>query len=103
MHQALITHWHGDHVNGIADLLRICPKATIYKHDPGEGQMGIEEGQVFTTDGATLKALHTPGHTMDHMAFVLEEEDAIFTGDSMLAALSIPSILLGVGLLVLTL
>lgn len=82
VHQALITHWHGDHVNGIPDLLRICPKATIYKHDPGEGQMGIEDGQVFATDGATLRAFHTPGHTMDHMAFVLEEEDAIFTGDS---------------------
>lgn len=82
MHQALITHWHGDHVNGIPDLLRICPQATIYKHDPGDGQRDIADGQVFKVDGATLTSFHTPGHTEDHMAFVLEEEDAIFTGDS---------------------
>lgn len=84
MHQALITHWHPDHVNGIPDLLKLCPQATIYKNEPGDGQKSIEDGQVFKTEGATLRALHTPGHTMDHMAFVLEEEDAIFTGDSKL-------------------
>lgn len=82
VHQALITHWHGDHVNGIPDLLRLCPHATIHKNDPADGQAGIADGQVFKVDGATLTSFHTPGHTLDHMAFVLEEEDAIFTGDS---------------------
>lgn len=84
MHQALITHWHPDHVNGIPDLLKLCPQVTIYKNQPGDGQKGIEDGQVFRVDGATLTAFHTPGHTVDHMAFVLEEEDAMFTGDSKL-------------------
>jgi ribonuclease/clavin/mitogillin len=82
VHQALITHWHGDHVNGIPDLLRLCPHATIHKNDPAGGQAGIADGQVFKVDGATLTSFHTPGHALDHMAFVLEEEDAIFTGDS---------------------
>jgi glyoxylase-like metal-dependent hydrolase (beta-lactamase superfamily II) len=39
---------------------------------------------VFKVEGATLKAYHSPGHTKDHMAFVLEEEDAMFTGDNVL-------------------
>lgn len=82
VHEALITHWHGDHVNGIPDLLKICPKATVYKREPETGEVDIEDGQIFRVDGATLRAMHTPGHTVDHMAFVLEEEDAIFTGDS---------------------
>lgn len=82
VHKALITHWHGDHVNGIPDLLKICPQATVYKHQPGEGQLDITDGQVFSVEGATLIAHHTPGHTVDHTVFVLEEEDAIFTGDS---------------------
>lgn len=83
VHQALITHWHGDHVNGLKDLRAICPQAQVFKHQPDDDdQTDIQDGQVFRVDGATLTASHTPGHTVDHMVFVLEEEDAIFTGDS---------------------
>lgn len=80
--KALITHWHHDHVKGIPDLLKICPKAKVYKHQPDEGQEDIKDGQVFQVEGATLRAVHTPGHTADHMVFIFEEENAIFTGDS---------------------
>ncbi|KAL8693172.1 MAG: hypothetical protein Q9218_001954 [Villophora microphyllina] len=81
---ALITHWHPDHVGGIDDLRVLCPDAKVYKHSPTRDQMEIENGQKFLVDGATLHAFHCPGHTKDHMAFVLEEEDAMFTGDNVL-------------------
>ena len=81
---ALISHWHPDHVGGIKDLLRLTPEASIFKNNPGAGQSTISDGQVFSTEGATLTATHTPGHTIDHMAFVLAEEDAMFTGDNVL-------------------
>ncbi|KAJ5606496.1 hypothetical protein N7510_009277 [Penicillium lagena] len=85
VHQALITHWHGDHVNGLKDLRAICPQVQVFKHQPDDDtQTDIQDGQVFCVDGATLTASHTPGHTVDHMVFVLEEEDAIFTGDNVL-------------------
>ena len=82
MQKALLTHWHPDHVGGISDLKRLCPQVIIHKNEPEHGQEVIEDGQVFSVEGATLKACHTPGHAFDHMAFVLEEEDAFFTGDS---------------------
>lgn len=82
--QVLLTHWHPDHVGGVKDLLSICPKAEIYKHQPAEGQKDIQDGQLFETEGATLRAFHCPGHTTDHMAFILKEEDAMFTGDNVL-------------------
>lgn len=94
--KALITHWHPDHVGGIAQLLEHAPGTAVYKHDPGDGDnshqspaaaadwLDIKDGQTFEVDGATLTAVHTPGHTTDHMAFVLREEDALFTGDNVL-------------------
>lgn len=84
VHEALVTHWHHDHVGGIPDLLKLCPEVTIYKHQPENGQVDIADGQIFKVEGATLRAAHTPGHTVDHMMLLLEEEDAIFTGDNVL-------------------
>lgn len=49
--------------------------------------MGIEnlkDGQEFAVEGATLRAVHTPGHSDDHIIFHLLEDNAIFSGDCIL-------------------
>lgn len=80
----LLTHWHGDHTGGIADLLAHNPNTQVHKHELGQGQRNIVNGQKFRTQGATLRAVLTPGHTTDHTCFVLEEANALFTGDNVL-------------------
>lgn len=82
--RTILTHWHRDHVGGVQDILSLNDKMPIHKNQPDQGQLDISEGQKFTTEGATLRALHCPGHTVDHMALILEEEDAMFTGDNIL-------------------
>lgn len=56
----------------------------IYKNSPEAGQQPIEDGDIFEVDGATIRAVHAPGHSHDHMCFILEEENAMFTGDNVL-------------------
>ncbi|KAJ9142484.1 putative Metallo-beta-lactamase domain protein [Pleurostoma richardsiae] len=82
----LLTHWHGDHIGGVPDLLRMYPdlSSSIYKHTPSKTQQPINDGQVFRVEGASVRAVHSPGHSHDHMCFVLEEEQAMFTGDNVL-------------------
>ncbi|KAH8791649.1 metallo-beta-lactamase superfamily protein [Hyaloscypha finlandica] len=82
--KAIITHWHHDHTGGIKHLLEHSPDAIIYKHQPSDGQQDIQDGQRFQVDGASLRAVFSPGHTQDHMSLVLEEEDALFSGDNVL-------------------
>ncbi|KAJ5245026.1 metallo-beta-lactamase domain protein [Penicillium chrysogenum] len=81
-----LTHWHGDHTGGVPDLIRMYPDLVdgIYKNSPEHGQNPIEDGQIFKVEGATIRAVHGPGHSEDHMCFVLEEENAMFTGDNVL-------------------
>jgi glyoxylase-like metal-dependent hydrolase (beta-lactamase superfamily II) len=81
-----LTHWHGDHTGGVPDLTRVYPhlSSATYKNSPAKGQLPIEDGQVFRVEGATIRAVHSPGHSHDHMCFILEEENAMFTGDNIL-------------------
>ncbi|KAI0150648.1 putative metallo-beta-lactamase domain protein [Xylariaceae sp. FL1272] len=81
---ALLTHWHHDHTQGVPQLRQLVPDATVYKYDPDHGEKSINDGHTFAVDGATLTAVHTPGHTTDHVVFVFREEDALFTGDNVL-------------------
>lgn len=82
----LLTHWHGDHTGGVPDLLRLYPhlEDAIYKNQPSKTQQPIEDGQIFQVEGATVRAVHAPGHSDDHMCFVVEEDDAMCTGDNIL-------------------
>ncbi|KAK4169877.1 putative beta-ketoacyl synthase domain-containing protein [Cladorrhinum sp. PSN259] len=80
----LLTHWHGDHTGGLDDLLLHDPDIPVYKNKPDPGQRPLQDGQIFYTEGATIRVVLTPGHSEDHACFILEEEKALFTGDAVL-------------------
>ena len=95
----LITHTHLDH-SPAAKLLKEHTGALTYgfgPHGSGRFEKGIkvEEGGDldFTPDvtvshgdqiqgaGWSFECLHTPGHTSNHICYVLREENALFPGD----------------------
>jgi endoribonuclease LACTB2 len=89
--RCLMTHGHGDHVGGVADVQRLCPGIPFHKHAwPGKDErvpvplQPIADGDVIRGPGYTLRAVHSPGHAPDHICFYLEEERALFTGDVIL-------------------
>lgn len=40
-----------------------------------------DDAVAASGDGWTLRAIHTPGHTSNHMCYLLDEHRALFTGD----------------------
>ncbi|KAI6661100.1 Beta-lactamase-like protein 2 [Oopsacas minuta] len=94
----LLTHWHRDHVGGLRDVFNIAkPTPLLHKfisNNTSEGDntflpdgasyQYVSDGDEFQVEGATLRVLHTPGHTDDHMSILLKEENSMFCGDSIL-------------------
>lgn len=77
----LLTHRHPDHAPGAARLAA-ATGAPVYAFRPDEGERPVRHDQLLEAGPVKVRAVHTPGHTSDHLAFVIE--DALFTGDAVL-------------------
>lgn len=44
----------------------------------------LEDGELLDIPGRAVRAVHTPGHTAGHLAFVDDEWDVVFLGDLLL-------------------
>lgn len=84
----LITHHHGDHVDGAARFAAQVG-APVRAFDPTLciDADALAAGEQFTAAGLPISVLHTPGHTADSLSFVVEHDEAgvhILTGDTIL-------------------
>ncbi len=96
----VITHHHGDHQGGVAELLAAHPTAPDGAPLPVIGPAGERIGgrTVAVREGDTvdvahpalrLKVLDVPGHTAGHVAYVAELAGAgpsVFCGDTLFAS-----------------
>jgi hydroxyacylglutathione hydrolase len=82
------THLHADFVSGSRELA--AHGATVLASASGGLRFphrGLDDGDEVHVDGLTLRALATPGHTPEHLAYLLLDGDrpvALFTGGSLL-------------------
>jgi glyoxylase-like metal-dependent hydrolase (beta-lactamase superfamily II) len=94
----LITHTHRDH-SPAAAAVKAATGAATYGFGPHaggrRGEAAVEEGgdwdfspDVTVSDGDTIvgagwrfEAVHTPGHTSNHLCFALPDRGILFSGD----------------------
>jgi glyoxylase-like metal-dependent hydrolase (beta-lactamase superfamily II) len=98
----LVTHTHADHAplarpfaaRTGATILAMRPPGDLVdaptRLDEEEDRRFLPDriltgGEVIAGDDWTLSALATPGHSSNHMAFALKEENALFCGDHVMA------------------
>lgn len=102
----VVTHTHRDH-SPAARALKAATGAPIVGCGPhrrarpladgepdameGSGDLAhrpdreLSDGEEIAGSGWTLRAVATPGHTANHLAFALPEENALFSGDHVMA------------------
>ena len=84
----LITHKHYDHTGGVEELINKHPNVQIFGPKNFEFKFKytiIKEGDMISILGTKVKLsiIETPGHTLDHIAFV--DKDHLFCGDTLFA------------------
>jgi glyoxylase-like metal-dependent hydrolase (beta-lactamase superfamily II) len=89
----LCTHAHDDHVR-VAPALREQVQAPILLHPADKPlwelthpdllwDVDIEDGQSIKVAGASVKVLHTPGHSPGAVCLYVHDLGAVFTGDTL--------------------
>jgi glyoxylase-like metal-dependent hydrolase (beta-lactamase superfamily II) len=73
-------HWAARERN--ADETTILDSSSDKDHQPDQA---MSEGDLLNGSGYTLKAIETPGHTMNHLCFAFDKENALFSGDHVMA------------------
>ena len=101
-----VSHTHADH-SPLARQLKEATGAKVYAEGPhrparplriGEinpldasadtdfvPDVSLADGEVVEGDGWSLRAIYTPGHTANHLAFALESTGILFSADHVMA------------------
>lgn len=84
------THFHADFVSGHIDLAKKTGATIVY--GPTTMSTGFEkrvasDGEIFNVGGITIKAIHTPGHTMESTCYLVSDEEGnehgLISGDTL--------------------
>ena len=90
------THIHADFMSGAQELKRRLSSAKVFCSHEGGARYGFDnekmkDGDTFEFGDTILTVKHTPGHTPEHVAFVVAEKRrpetpwGVFSGDSLFA------------------
>lgn len=102
------THIHADLVSGARELWARVESAKIFVSREGGARYGfahepIRDGDTFKLGDVLITVRHTPGHTPEHIAYLVAEKDhpdapwGVLTGDSLFVSSAGRPDLLGSG------
>ena len=104
MKALFLTHGHFDHIMGLSDVMEDI-KVPVYVEEAdlpmmmdGESNLSsgymrggyqfadavpVRDGQQLQIAGFQFRVIHTPGHTPGGCCYYMEQEDVLFSGDTL--------------------
>ena len=83
-----LTHTHNDHCEGLVSVVAAYPEAEVVVHAHEAERLhaslaprSLAGDAELRVGGRVVRALHTPGHSPGHLAYVLEDAAWVFAGD----------------------
>ncbi|WP_435278649.1 MBL fold metallo-hydrolase [Rhodococcus yananensis] len=86
---AVETHMHADFISGVRELAAV-DGAKVLAPEVGErgfAAQGLTDGDTVQVGRFRLQALHTPGHSPEHLSYLLRDDEellGVFTGGSLM-------------------
>lgn len=85
----LVTHKHYDHIDGIPALKKAFG-ATVTGPAKSAAETGlydktVADGDTFDFAGHEVRVIETPGHTLDHVSYYIEDQKLLFSADTLFA------------------
>lgn len=82
-----VTHHHADHTDGVLEIKKATGATVSGPKQLSAPISGIDKtlshDDEFTFAGLQVRAIHTPGHTKDMINYYIEQENIVFTGDTL--------------------
>ena len=84
----IVTHHHADHTQGIAALRTAFPDLRVVGPAKEAARIGgldlaVNEGDFVEIGALRARVIETPGHTEGQVAYVFDEDEIAFTGDTL--------------------
>ena len=84
----LVTHHHADHTQGIPALREAFPKLRVVGPRKEAAKIAgldvqVGEGEFVEIGALRARVIETPGHTAGQIAYVFDEDEIAFTGDTL--------------------
>ena len=83
----LVTHHHGDHVGGVAELKQKYNCRVVAPNDNAKAianaDLRVKQGDTVKVGSLAARVLETPGHTLDHISYVFDADKALFAADTL--------------------
>jgi len=84
----MLTHTHSDHIGALAEMRKRLKVPLMVHPDPNangvelDADQWLSNGSTFNVGIHQIRVFHTPGHALDQISLMIEDDHRVVVGDT---------------------